>query len=233
MHAAVALQSALEHRDRTGEGQLIEVAQLETGANVTAELVIEWSKHEAALSRNGNREPGVAPQGVYPCRADTPIPEWVAITVRNDEQWRAYADAIGRSEWVADAALATLDDRHARHDELDDGIAAWTRERSPDEVVAALRPLGLPVAPVLAVPRMYHDPQLNDRGYFVELDHAIAGPRRYPGWPMQFSFTDIQHHRGAPSLGQHNREILTELGLTSTDIDRLEHDGVIGNRMSL
>jgi len=233
MHAAVALQAALEHRDRTGEGQLIEVAQLETGANVTAELVIEWSANHAAIPREGNREPGVAPQGVYPCKAETPIPEWVAITVPDDEQWRAFAGAIGRAEWAVDTALATLEGRHARHDELDEGIAAWTRDRTPDEVIAALRPSGIPVATVLAVPRMYHDPQLNARGYFVELDHAIAGQRRYPGWPMRFSFTDVQHHRGAPTLGQHNREILTELGCTETEIDRLEHDGVIGKRMAL
>ena len=233
MHAAVALQAALEHRGRTGEGQLIEVAQLETGANVTAELVVEWSAHQTALPRDGNREPGVAPQGVYPCRAETPIPEWVAITVPDDEQWRAFAHVVGGADWVADPALATLDGRHERHDALDEGIAAWTRDRSPDEVIAALRPLAIPVASVLAVPRMYHDPQLNARGYFVELDHAIAGLRRYPGWPMRFSFTDVQHRRGAPTLGQHNREILTELGVTAAEIDRLEREGVSGDHMAL
>ncbi|MEX0666472.1 MAG: CoA transferase [Acidimicrobiia bacterium] len=95
MHAAVAVQAALDHRDRTGEGQLIEVAQLETGANVTAELVIEWSARGEAVPRDGNRDRAVAPQGVYPCRAESPIPEWVAITVSDDEQWRVLVGGGG------------------------------------------------------------------------------------------------------------------------------------------
>jgi crotonobetainyl-CoA:carnitine CoA-transferase CaiB-like acyl-CoA transferase len=231
MHAAVAVQAALEHRDRTGEGQLIEVAQLETGANVSAELVLEWSAHQVALPRDGNRDQRRAPQGVYPCRADTPLPEWIAISIVDDVQWLAFADAIGRADWSKDDRLAHLDGRRRAHDELDAGIVAWTVEHSPSEIVDRLRPLGLAVAPVLAVPRMYADPQLDAREYFVELDHVVAGPRRYPGWPMRFSFTSVQHRWGAPKLGQHNREILAALGRTDDEIDRLERASVIGSRM--
>ncbi|MEX2269645.1 MAG: CoA transferase, partial [Acidimicrobiia bacterium] len=135
-------------------------------------------------------------------------------------------------DWVDDDGLVGLAGRLARHDELDGGIAGWTLERTPDEVLDALRPLGIPVATVLAVPRMYHDPQLNARGWFVELDHAIAGVRRYPGWPMQFSFTDVLHHFGAPTLGQHNRQILAELDCTDADVEQLAERGVIGERMA-
>jgi len=232
MHAAVAVQAALEHRDRTGEGQRIEVAQIETGANVTAELIIEWSARGEAVPRDGNREQGVAPQGAYPCRADTPIPEWVAVTVADDEQWVAFATAIGRDDWVQDSSLCALGGRQARHDELDEGIAAWTSDRSPEAVIAALRPLGIPVATVLQVPRMHGDPQLDARSWFVELDHATAGRRRYPGWPMRFSFAEAHHHFGAPTLGQHNHEILRELGCTDAEIAQLEARGVIGDRMA-
>jgi len=232
MHAAVAIQAALDHRDRTGEGQLIEIAQLETGANLTAELVIEWSARQEALARVGNRDRRYAPQGVYACRSDTPIPEWVAITVADDDQWRSLADAIGRADWADDPMLTTLDGRHARHEALDTGIAAWTVDRPPDDVVDLLRPLGIPVAKVLAVPRMYDDPQLVARGYYVPLDHQKTGVRRYPGWPMRFSFTDVQHRFGAPTLGQHNREVLREFALSDEEIDALERDGIIGNRMA-
>jgi crotonobetainyl-CoA:carnitine CoA-transferase CaiB-like acyl-CoA transferase len=232
MHAAVAIQAALDHRDRTGEGQLIEIAQLETGANLTAELVIEWSSRQEALERVGNRDRRYAPQGVYACRSDTPIPEWVAITVADDDQWRAFTAAIGRTDWADDPLLATLDGRHARHVELDTGIAAWTIDHSPDDVVDLLRPLGIPAAKVLAVPSMYDDPQLVARGYYVPLDHQKTGVRRYPGWPMRFSFTDVQHRFGAPTLGQHNREVLREFALSDEEIDALERDGIIGNRMA-
>lgn len=234
MHAAVAIQAAIEHRDRTGKGQLIEVAQLETGANLTAELVIEWSARQHALVRDGNRDPRFAPQGVYQCRADSPIPEWVAITVRDDEEWRSFASALGRADWRDDTELATTVGRNARHDDLDAGIVEWTRDRSPAEVVEVLRPIGIAVAPALPVPRMYTDPQLIARGFYQELPHAKTGLRRYPGWPMQFSFTEHHHRTGAPTLGEHNREILgLELGLTDAEIDALERDGVIGTRMNV
>ena len=232
MHAAVAVQAALDHRERTGEGQLIEIAQLETGANLTAELVIEWSARQEALARVGNRDRRYAPQGVYSCRSDTPILEWVAITVADDDQWRPLTDSIGRTDWANDPFLATVDGRHERHDELDAGIAEWAKAQSPDEVVDLLRPLGIPVARVLAVPRMYDDPQLVARGYYVRLDHEKTGVRRYPGWPMRFSFTDVQHRFGAPTLGQHNREVLREFALSDEEIDALERDGIIGDRMA-
>jgi crotonobetainyl-CoA:carnitine CoA-transferase CaiB-like acyl-CoA transferase len=233
MHAVVAVQAALEHRARTGEGQLIEVAQLETGANLTAELVIEWSMHETALARLGNRDPHRAPQGVYPCRGDGAIPGWVALTISDEAQWRALVVELGRADWIGDESLSTTDGRNARHAELDEGIAAWTTARSGDDIVAALRSRGLPVAKVLQVPLMYDDPQLVDRGYYEAQDHARTGVRRYPGWPMRFSFADAHHRRGAPTLGQHNREILTELGVNDDEIARLAADGVIGDRMKV
>jgi len=233
MHAAVAIQAALEHRARTGEGQLIEIAQLETGANLTAELVIEWSMHQTALPRVGNRDPHHAPQGVYPCRSDGPIPGWAALTIGDEAQWRALVVEVGRHDWIGDESLATAGGRRARHAELDEGIEAWTAARSADEVVAALRPRGIPVAKVLQVPVMYDDPQLVARGYYQALDHAKTGVRRYPGWPMRFSFAGAHHTRGAPTLGQHNREILTELGVDDDEIDQLMEDGVIGDRMQV
>jgi len=232
MHAAVAVQAALEHRDRTGDGQLIEVAQLETGANLTAELVIEWSSRGVALPRLGNRDPHRAPQGVYPCASEAPVAEWVALTVDDDDQWRRLCEAVGRDDWAADGALATADARRERHDELDDGLTAWTSEREHTDVVDALRPLGIPVGRVLTVPAMGSDPQLAARRFYVELDHAKTGIRRYPGWPARFSFTREQHRFGAPTLGQQNRELLTELGLSDAEIATLEADGVIGDRMT-
>jgi crotonobetainyl-CoA:carnitine CoA-transferase CaiB-like acyl-CoA transferase len=233
MHAAVAVQAALEHRARTGEGQLIEIAQLETGANLTAELVIEWSMHETALARLGNRDPHHAPQGVYPCRGDGAIPGWVALTINDEAQWRALVFELGRADWIGDESLATSNGRHARHAELDEGIAAWTSARSADQIVAALRARAIPVAKVLQAPLMYDDPQLVARDYYEAHDHAKTGVRRYPGWPMRFSFADTHHRRGAPTLGQHNREILGELGLSENEIARLAEDGVIGDRMQV
>jgi crotonobetainyl-CoA:carnitine CoA-transferase CaiB-like acyl-CoA transferase len=231
MHAAVAVQAAIEHRARTGEGQLIEVAQLETGANVTAELVIEWSMGDTARQRDGNRDRRFAPQGVYACRDDGPMKDWVALTIADDEQWRALVVEMGRSEWFGDDQLATVERRRARHDEIDEGITAWTRPLSANEVVERLRQFGISAARVLQVPHIPNDPQLEARQYFQTLDHAKTGQRSYPGWPMQFSFKPTHHRFGAPTLGQHTREILQDLRLSSAAIDELEADGIIGDRM--
>jgi crotonobetainyl-CoA:carnitine CoA-transferase CaiB-like acyl-CoA transferase len=231
MHAAVAVQAAIEHRARTGEGQLIEVAQLETGANVTAELAIEWSMRHTGRQRDGNRDHRFAPQGVYPCKDDGPMKDWVALTIADEEQWRALVVEVGKAEWFGDEWLGTVERRRARHDEIDEGITAWTRTLAADEVVRRLRPFGIAVARVLQVPNIPSDPQLVARGYFQTLDHAKTGMRSYPGWPMQFSFKSTHHRFGAPTLGQHNREVLQELRLSSVAIDKLAADGVIGDRM--
>jgi crotonobetainyl-CoA:carnitine CoA-transferase CaiB-like acyl-CoA transferase len=232
MHAAVAVQAALEHRARHGEGQLIEVAQLETGANLTAELVVEWSAHERAIRRRGNRDAHAAPQGVYPCRPGDGGPEWVAITVAGDDQWPAFAVVLGGDGWAADAALRTAAGRRAHHDQIDEVITAWTRGCPVHDAVDQLTSAGIPAARVLTVPRMFDDPQLLARRYYVPLDHARTGRRRYPGWPMRFSFTPVQHRRGAPTMGEHNAEILGgDLGLSDDELAGLARDGIIGDRM--
>ncbi len=232
MHAAVAIQAALVHRARHGEGQLIEVAQLETGANLTAELVVEWSARGRAIPRRGNRDPHVAPQGVYPCRPGDLGPEWVAITVADDDQWPAFAALVAPTGILDDRALRHAAGRQAHHDDLDEAITAFTRRHAVDDIVAQLTAIDVPAARVLAVPRMFNDPQLEARRYYVALDHARTGRRRYPGWPMQFSFTPVQQRIGAPTMGQHNAEILGgELGLGASELDALARGGVIGDRM--
>ena len=233
MHAVVAVQAALAHRERTGAGQLIEVAQLETGANLTAELVLEWSAHRRVLPRRANRDPHHAPQGVYPCATGERGPEWVAITVADDAQWDAFAVALDRPDWRVDARLAHAADRRARHDELDAAIAAWTETRPVTETVTALTGAGVPAARLLTVPWMFDDPQLAARGYYVGLDHPRTGRRRYPGWPMRFSFSDVQQRFGAPTLGQHNTAVLGgELGCSADELAALARDGVIGDRLA-
>jgi len=227
MHAGVALQAALEHRDRTGEGQLIEVAQLETAACLTADQPLDFELNGRIATRLGNRDSRMAPQGVYRCRDN----EWVALTVRNDSDWRAFLDALDRPLWATDD-FATLAGRLHHHDDLDQLVGEWFAERDADFVVARLRDEGLPVGKVLRAPAMYEDPQLNAREWYVALENPKTGVRRYPAWPMQFSFTKVAHRFGPPTLGQHNAEVLAELGVGPEELARLEAEGIIGDRMA-
>jgi crotonobetainyl-CoA:carnitine CoA-transferase CaiB-like acyl-CoA transferase len=215
VHAGVALLAALDHRRRTGEGQLIEVAQIEVGAAVTAEPVIDYSMNGVVRPREGNRRRGVR-QGVYPADGDD---AWVALTVRDDSDCARLADAMGRDGLPAD------------HDAFDEAITVWTRTRTAAEVVAALQRRGLPAEEVTKPERMYDLPGLDVRGFYEEFDHPVTGRHRYPGWPLRISPGPARHHRfSAPTLGQHNDAILGGLGVSLDELDALRGDQVIGDR---
>jgi len=228
VHAGVALLAALEHRRRTGEGQLIEVAQIEVGAAVTAEPVIEYSMNGIIRPRDGNRQRGCC-QGVYPTDTDD---AWVALSVRDDTDWSQLVEAIGRPALLEDARLATADDRAAAHDVFDQVVGGWTRMQAPANIVAALRERNIPVEEVVAPERMYDLPELDARGYYEDFEHAVTGWHRYPGWPFRITPGPARHHRFAPpTLGQHNDEILRGLGLSRDELVALRRDRVIGERL--
>jgi len=206
VHAGVALLAALEHRSRTGEGQLIEIAQIEVAACVTAEPVIEYSMNGEVLPRQGNRRRGYL-QGVYPTAAE--------------------------GSWVA---LSVPDDPRVDHDVFDDMVSAWTRTQTPVMIVETLRAQGIPAEEVITGDQMYDrdllGSQLDARGYYEEFEHPITGSHRYPGWPFRITPGPARHHRTAPpTLGQHNDEILRDLGCSDDELSSLRAERVIGERV--
>ncbi|MGH3677478.1 MAG: CaiB/BaiF CoA transferase family protein [Mycobacterium sp.] len=215
VHAGVALLAALEHRRRTGEGQLIEVAQIEVAACIAAEPVIEYSMNGVVRPREGNRRRGYL-QGVYPTAADG---AWVAISVRDETDWRQLVHAMGRADVLGGLS----------HDAFDTLVADWTRAGTAAEIVDALSARHVPAEQVLTPDRMYFVPQLDARGYYEELVHPVTGPHRYPGWPFRITPGPSHHHRFAPpTLGQHNEEILRGLGVAGDELADLRARQVIG-----
>ncbi|HET9874525.1 MAG TPA: CoA transferase, partial [Mycobacterium sp.] len=232
VHALNALLLALEHRRRTGEGVLVEAAMVDAALNIAAEQVIEYSAYGAVLQRNGNRGPTAAPQNLY---RTADIDEfdhadcWVAIAVSTDEQWDGLRAAIGDPGWAAGPGLSTADGRHTHHDLIDEQLAAWCLPRSGDEIVDALWAAGVPVAKVMQPHRQTELPQLAYRGFFEQVDHPVNGPAPHSTLPVRFSGGPNRFHlQPAPLLGQHNGELLTQLGLTEPEIAELEGDGIIG-----
>lgn len=227
VHAAIALLAALEHRQRTGEGQLIEVAQIEVGAAVTAEPVIEYSLTGTVRQREGNRHRAYA-QGVYPTAVDD---DWVAISIRDDADWAHTCEAMGRADLRDDQRFASVRARLANHDALDDELADWTRIHKSDDIVAALATRGVPAERLLTADRMYDVEQLAARGFYQELEHPRTGRHRFPGWPFRITPGPVRHHREpAPTLGEHNAEVLGRLGLTEAELATLREQRVIGER---
>ncbi|BBY80808.1 CoA transferase [Mycolicibacterium pulveris] len=228
VHATVALLAALEHRRRTGEGQLIEVAQIEVGAAVTPEPVIEYSMTKRVRKREGNRHRQYA-QGVYRAQGED---DWVALSVRDDTDWAAVTEVIGRPELRDDPTFASTDSRLAHHDELDEVIAEGVATRTAEEFAEALLQRGVPAQRLMTGDRMYDVDQLDARGFYEDLDHRIAGRQRFPGWPFRITPGPSRHHRSAsPTLGQHNDEVLAALGLTPAEISALRERQVIGERL--
>ncbi|WP_419917869.1 CaiB/BaiF CoA transferase family protein [Candidatus Poriferisocius sp.] len=225
MHAVFATLLALEHRAQTGEGQLVEVPLIEAGLNAAAEQVIEWTAYGQLLQRGGNRSPYAAPQGIYAAAGED---RWVVISVDDDAQWPALAELLGRSDW---AGWADRADRQAHHDEIDAAINHWVAHRDRDAAVAELLDAGVPAAPVITGRESMDNPQLAARGHHQWMDHPVVGRVPYPSFPARFNGSYHSLGRPAPTLGQHNEEILRDvLGLDDTEITRLAEAQVIGTR---
>jgi crotonobetainyl-CoA:carnitine CoA-transferase CaiB-like acyl-CoA transferase len=205
---------------------------VDAALNVAAEQVIEYSAYRALLERDGNRGPLAAPQNLYRTNEIDEFGRldcWVAIAVATDEQWAGLRDALGGPDWADDPTLSTADGRRERHDFIDEHLAAWCEQRTGDEIVEALWQHGVPVAKVLQPHRQRELPQLSARGFFEDVDHPVNARTRHSTLPFTSSRRPDQIHvHPAPLLGQHNRELLSELGLTEAEIAELEADGVIG-----
>jgi crotonobetainyl-CoA:carnitine CoA-transferase CaiB-like acyl-CoA transferase len=231
LHAIVALLAALQHRHDTGEGLLIEVPLAEAALNIAAEQTIEWTANDVLLSRSGNRSQIAAPQGLYACADTETRDQYVVISVATEAQWAGLQAAMGHPAWADDERFATLAGREAAHDEIDDGISGWLREWYTDAAVEHLAAHGVPSAPTIDARRLNNLPQITARGWLQRITHPVAGALDYPGLPMTYSALPRPvYRRGAPTLGQDNEQVLTELGLTPDEIQALAADRIIGTR---
>jgi len=226
IHGAFAVLAALEHRERTGEGQLIEMPMVEVALNVAAEPIVTWSAYGTLLERDGNRGAPGAPQGVYACAGHE---QWVALSVTDDAMWRALAGVLGGPAWAASEDLATGAGRRAAHDAVDAELTKWFDGRDRDDTVDSLLAAGVLAAPVWD--QMIQDelPQLAERGFTQWLEHPVAGLVGYPGTGLRSPDFDNSYRAPAPTVGQHTGEVLREkLALTDDELADLAAQGVIG-----
>jgi crotonobetainyl-CoA:carnitine CoA-transferase CaiB-like acyl-CoA transferase len=229
MHAVFALLVALEHRRRTGEGQLVEATMVEAALNAAAEQVLEWQTRGRLLERAGNRGRVGAPENVYACRGEE---QWLALSVVTDEHWRALRDVVGDAAWAAAPELATVAGRCTARNRLEEEMARWCASQELAPLVDALLTRGVPAAPVVPAREVDRNEQMRERGFFGPLDHPIAGSHEIPGLPMIFSEIDDPWFASpAPTLGQHSEEVLRELlDLSDAELERLRATGIIGER---
>ncbi len=229
---AGAVLAALHYRRRTGKGQYIDLSEQEAAVPMTGRALMDYAMNGRLPERIGNRNPDAAPQGCYRCRGGD---DWLVISVETDDEWLAFCRAIGHPEWAADERYVDIAGRRQHHDELDGMIEGWTRRQDHYEAFHLLQQAGVKAAPVLNGKEALLDPQFKARGQYDVIDQPHQGKR-----PMQrhlaakFDEFDASAQGPAPTLGQHNHEVLGGLlGLSDEELGELEEQGVIATKPNL
>jgi crotonobetainyl-CoA:carnitine CoA-transferase CaiB-like acyl-CoA transferase len=225
-YAALLVSAALLERRRTGRGRHIDVSEVEAGVYSLSEWIVRASAAGESPSRAGNRQPGAAPHGVYPCAGDD---AWIAITVFGDDEWSALVAAMGDPAWAHDVRYATALGREAHQHELEPRLAEWTRRFGAYALMHRLQEAGIPAGVVQGLRELLRDPQLAHRRHFATLDHGAVGPLPYERSAHRLSASPGGFDDSGPLLGEDDDIVLGEiLGLAPDEIERLVADGVVG-----
>lgn len=226
MSAVAGTLVGLWHRmSSDGEGQRVETAMIESMGTFAGDELLSAQVVGQPPPRRGNREQGVAPQGVYRCLGDD---RWIAISVTSDDEWKSLCRVAGLPDaWEG----WELWERESRHDEIDLAVGIWSRSIAPTEAVSRLQQVDV-IAAVLADGRdLLESEHLAERNFWAEVGGIDMGILRYPGCPVRLNETPATYRRGAPGLGEHNAEVLSEvLGMSEAEIDHLLEDRVIADR---
>ena len=224
----VALLAALDYRQRTGQGQYIDVSNLEVGVNCLETAILDYTVNGRIQMRAGNEcmvgdLPGATPHGVYRCQG---VNRWCAITVGNDQEWRRFCDILGHPPWTQDARFTTALRRVQHHDALNLLVETWTSQYPAEDIMDRLQAAGIAAGVVQNTADLACDPQLMHRGQSVWLDHPEVGVQRYDA--PAFHLTDSPAQlRPVPTLGQHNACVFKGLlGLSDAEYEALEREGV-------
>ncbi|MSQ24898.1 MAG: CoA transferase [Dehalococcoidia bacterium] len=211
--AASAILAALLHRNKTGEGQRIDLSQSEIGCHGMGPAIMDYLANGQEPERQGNHVDFASPHQAYPCAGDD---RWCVIVVRTDGEWQALARAMGSPAWAREARFATHQGRKANEDEMDRRIGEWTRRQEAGKVEAMLQQAGIAAGVVNKSSDVPQDAQLRARGFWRELRHDAIGPHLYKGPSFHMSaVADCQ--RPGPCLGAHNEHVLKDLLELSDD----------------
>jgi benzylsuccinate CoA-transferase BbsF subunit len=223
--ASAALIAALDYRDKTGKGQLLDLAQYETALYFVLPGVLDYAVNGREPERNGNACSYAAPHSVYACKGED---RWCTIVVLNDGQWAKLCHSLDKPEYVLDNRFDTLLHRKAHEKELDALIEGWTKEHTAEEVMAVLQKGGVPAGIVENPADLFSDPQLRHRRLFWPLNHSEIGMFTHLGSSLEMSKTPAQAETATPLLGEHNEYVLTKiLGKTDEEFVDLLAEGVL------
>jgi CoA:oxalate CoA-transferase len=223
--AATATMCAVFHRDLTGQGQHVDIAEVEAVAHMIRPNITFYS-HEPPDGPNRSRFLRRTKWGlayVFPCRNGH-----VALLALTDQHWDSLKELMGRPDWAESDIFATMMQRFQHIDALDASVAAWIADQDRDELARKGQELHIPVFPVRDMQEVIFSEQYRERNFFVDVAHPATGTLTYPGAPFKLSATPWQIRSPAPRLGEHNAQVYGErLGLSSERITQLRRDGII------
>jgi benzylsuccinate CoA-transferase BbsF subunit len=224
-YASAAVIAALDYRDRTGKGQLIDLSQFETALSFVLPGLLDAAVNGREPERKGNASSYAAPHNVYPCQGEE---RWCTIAVFNDDQWAALCTEMGRADLVSDPRFDTFQHRKENEAALDEVVQTWTSTLASEEVVTRLQKSSIPAGVVENAADLYNDPQLRQRELFWPIEHPEMGTFTHLGASFQMSKTPAQAMRPSPCIGEHNEYVLTKiLGKTDEEFVELLATGVL------
>ena len=236
MFGALAVVSAIERRQRTGKGTVIECALNDTGVVTAGPAILNYQANGVLPVRMENKDPYAAPHGAYPCRG---YDRWCLIAVSSDTEWLSFCSVVGNPPWTKRLEFATLTDRLRNVDELDRLVAEWTISRDATEVMEMMQAAGVPAGIVAQGKDLAQSEHLRSRGYYKDTKYIVpefgkpgsewaeSGPIMCISEPIHFSETPIRFHP-MPRIGQDNDYVFGELlGLSRDRMAALAKEGVL------
>jgi len=225
IHAAVAICAALAARQRTGRGQHIDVSLWEAVAALVPEGWMDYAMNGTQPPRQGNRDPWMAPHNCFRCAGED---EWVTIACATEAEWQVLCQALGQAQLATDERFCTAKERKANEDTLEQILTAWTATREKWEVTRTLQAVGVAAFPSMTGKDLVEDPQLNARGFFVQLPHPEVGVRTHMGIPWLFTHAPNGVRTPAPVLGQDTDQVMHDvLGYSTQEIDSLKDEQIL------
>ncbi len=222
IYTALAIVSALLAKERTGEGQAIDTALLDSQVTWLSNLASNYLTAGEPAQKLGNAHPSIVPYQPIPTADD-----WIIVAIGSERLWQSLVEVLAWPELGADPRFATNKDRLAHRDELVPMLADRFRQKGAKEWLQKLEGADIPAGPILKPEQILNEPHLLSRGMIVELEHPAIGVYRMLGNPMKFSKSPVSYRRPAPLLGEHNMEILSELGYRKDRIAQLQKTSVI------
>lgn len=220
---AFMVLAGLEQRRATGRGLYIDLSMNEVMISLIPDAILDVGLNGRDQKPRGNRDAILAPHNAYPCKGDD---AWAVIAIDNDGEWAALCEVIGKPQWKADPRLADQHGRWQRQSEIDPAIAAWTKERTNQEVMDTLQRAGVPAARSSSLEQVANDPHLKARDYYVDLPDYRVG--RITALRLPGTTPDNSVYTSAPNIGEHNRYTYRELlGMGDQELQALENEGII------